>query len=162
MTRALVLIVALLSVAAQQPKVDESNVPDSEKRMPQGYHCKQPDVTIGKNEKAVHCSCEYSCHVDENGAIVEAESPDCMGYCHVNGRRCTCWPEGDPKKSCEAGPIADTDPILVSPRAANLQMTAAKNLPGHTAERNIRINGRRYRLQFLAGRWRAVTGTGEP
>lgn len=158
----MLLLLALISVAAQQPP-DESNIPDSEKRIPQGDYCKRADVGITKSERRAHaCSCVYSCHVDEQGNVVEAESPDCLAYCAVHGRRCSCWPEGDGKTVCEGGPIADADPILVSPAAADLRVAATKTLPGHTAERNIRINGRRYRLQFVAGRWRAVRGTGAP
>ncbi len=106
-----ILLAALLGFIAAQPP-DESNLPDSEKRMPPGWHCKRPDVTISKGEHAVHCPCTYSCTIDEEGNVTEHESSTCMGWCEKNGRKCTCWPEGDPQHPCtkvEGGPNARMD-----------------------------------------------------
>lgn len=156
--RAILLSLVLGVGVLFQQLPDESHIPDAEKRIPPGHYCKRPDVTITKNEKrAHHCACTFSCRVDEQGNVVEAESTDCLAYCHINGRRCTCHVE----EPCSEGPIAENDAVLVPPRLANLQVVAVKNLPGHTAERNERINGRRYRLQLVNARWQAVGGTGE-
>ena len=93
MTRLLLIVLALLSVAALQPP-DESNVPDSEKRIPMGHYCKLAGVPIGPKETRAHsCDCKYSCSIDEHGNVSEHESPNCLAYCHLNGRRCTCHPE---------------------------------------------------------------------
>jgi hypothetical protein len=100
MTRlVLLVIVAAVSIGAQR-QPDESNVPDSEKRIPPGHYCKRPDVPITPNETKAHaCACKYSCSVDEHGNVSEHESPDCLSFCHLHGRRCTCHVEEpcDPK-----------------------------------------------------------------
>lgn len=98
--QSLLILVALIGMAAQQPP-DESTVPDNEKRVPPGTVCKRPDVPIRPQERAVHCDCTYSCEIDTDGNVVEHESSTCSTYCHVNGRRCSCWPEGDPQHPCE-------------------------------------------------------------
>jgi len=95
MKRALLALFVFASLAMQtvQPP-DESNVPESEKRIPAGHYCKRPDVTITPREThAHHCDCKFSCSVDEEGNIVEHEAPNCLAYCHLNGRRCTCHTE---------------------------------------------------------------------
>jgi hypothetical protein len=93
MTRLALLVLVLLSVAAQRVP-DESNVPESEKRIPPGHYCKRPDVPISANETHAHsCACRYSCSVDEQGNVSEHESPNCLAFCHLNGRRCTCHVE---------------------------------------------------------------------
>lgn len=87
-----VLVLALAVVALQPP--DESNVPDSEKRIPQGDYCKRVGVTITPRETHAHaCDCKFSCSLDEDGNIVEHESPECLAFCHLHGRRCTCHVE---------------------------------------------------------------------
>jgi hypothetical protein len=89
----LLVVVGILSVGAQRPP-DESNVPESEKRIPPGHYCKRPDVPITRNETKAHaCDCKFSCSVDEQGQVSEHESPGCLAYCHLNGRRCTCHVE---------------------------------------------------------------------
>jgi|ERR1051326_3481605 hypothetical protein len=94
MKRILLALFVLSSLAMQTSQVDESNAPESEKRIPQGHYCKRPDVTIGPREaRAHHCDCKFSCSVDEEGNIVEHEAPNCLAYCHLNGRRCTCHTE---------------------------------------------------------------------
>jgi hypothetical protein len=115
--RALMLLLALVSLAAQQPP-DESNLPDSEKRIPIGHYCKRSDVPIGPRETKAHpCDCKYSCSVDENGVVTERESSSCLAYCHKNGRRCTCHPEGDPSVTCTTGNgLIDMDGQVVAVR----------------------------------------------
>ncbi len=95
--RRLLLLVAILASMAQQaqpPRVDESSLPESEKRIPQDHYCKRSDVAIGPREtRAHHCDCKFSCSLDENGDVVEHEEPSCLAFCHKNGRRCTCHVE---------------------------------------------------------------------
>jgi hypothetical protein len=113
-THVLILLFAVACLAAQQPP-DESNVPDIEKRIPPGHYCKREGVPIGRTETRAHsCSCKYSCSLDEDGTIVEHESADCLAYCHVNKRRCTCHVEEpcDPK----GGGLTDMDGHLVAVR----------------------------------------------
>lgn len=94
---ALVLLVSAaggLATAVAQKPPDESNLPDSEKRIPAGHYCKAPDVTIGPREtRAHHCGCKYACSIDEQGNVSEHEDEKCLAYCHANGRRCTCHVE---------------------------------------------------------------------
>ena len=106
----LILALALLGVAALQTErpcwvthtCDESNVPDIEKQVPPGDYCKRSDVTIRPSETHAHpCDCQYSCTVDNEGNVIDHESSTCKVYCKINGRRCTCWPEGDPKVECD-------------------------------------------------------------
>lgn len=90
-----IIIVSLLAagLAAQQPP-DESNVPEAEKRIPPGHYCKREGVPIGPTETRAHsCACTFACSVDEEGNVTEQESPNCLAYCHVNQRRCTCHVE---------------------------------------------------------------------
>ena len=90
-----ILMVSLLAVglAAQQPP-DESNVPEAEKRIPPGHYCKREGVPIGPTETHAHsCACTFACSVDEEGNVIEQESPNCLAYCHINKRRCTCHVE---------------------------------------------------------------------
>jgi hypothetical protein len=119
MNRAVVAIVALAALAAQKP-YDESDLPEAERRIPPGHYCKRPDVPIGPAEtRAHHCACKYSCRVDEAGNVIEHESPDCLSFCHKNGRKCTCHPEGDPAVTCEGQPSdawVDMDGQLVAVR----------------------------------------------
>jgi hypothetical protein len=110
--RLLLIFLALAGIAALQPP-DEANVPESEKRIPMGHYCKRPDVAIGPREtRAHHCDCKYSCSIDENGAVVEHEAPECLSFCHLNGRRCTCHVEEpcDPKR----GGLVDMDGNLIA------------------------------------------------
>jgi len=93
MKRIAIVILALLAVAAQQ-RPDESNLPESEKRIPAGDYCKKADVPIGPRETHAHpCSCTFSCTVDEHGTVVEHEDGSCKAFCQKNGRRCTCHVE---------------------------------------------------------------------
>lgn len=86
-------VLGLGGLAAIQPP-DESHLPDSEKRIPQGHYCKRPDVPITPREtRAHHCTCKYTCSVDEHGNVSEHEDTQCLAYCHLNGRRCTCHVE---------------------------------------------------------------------
>jgi hypothetical protein len=152
--RLALVVLAFVSVGAQQPP-DESHLPDSEKRIPPGHYCKS--VPPGPRETKAHlCPCQYSCKIDGAGNVTEAESSDCLSYCKVNGRRCTCWPEGDPSQTCTFGEIAADDPILVPP-PINLMMSPLTTIPGHTAERNERINGKFIRFQQVNGQWQAVS-----
>jgi hypothetical protein len=93
MKRLAIIVLALAAVAAQQPP-DESNVPESEKRIPPGHYCKRAGVAIGPRETHAHsCNCTFSCTVDKDGNIVEHEDASCQAFCHKNGRRCTCHVE---------------------------------------------------------------------
>lgn len=99
MTRLLLIVAAIATLVAQHPP-DESRVPESEKRIPPGHYCKHTEP--GPRETSAHqCACTYSCRIDSNGTVTESESPSCLAFCHVNGRRCTCWPEGDPLHPCQ-------------------------------------------------------------
>ena len=113
MKHVLLLAVALVGLAAQQPP-DESNVPEAEKRIPPFHYCKRVGVTIGPKETRAHsCDCKYSCTVNAQGEIVEHESPGCLSYCHVNGRKCTCHVE----EACPDGhhnALMDMDGRVVS------------------------------------------------
>lgn len=106
MMRILALLLAVLSLSAQRPP-DESNLPDSEKRIPPGHFCQQSAVydynqQHGRRSAQAHpCSCQYACSMDADGNVTEHEAPSCLAFCHVNGRHCTCWPEGDPKVVCD-------------------------------------------------------------
>ncbi len=113
-----IVMVSLLAVGlvGQQPP-DESNVPAAEKRIPPGHYCKHEGVPIGPTETRAHsCACSFACSVDEDGNVTEQESPNCLAYCHVNNRRCTCHVE-EPTK-CEGSPQAqawvDMDGRLVA------------------------------------------------
>jgi hypothetical protein len=93
--RYLLILVAAVGIGAQaiQPP-DETNVPANEKRIPPGHYCKAMGVPIGKSETRAHsCGCTYSCYVDNDGNIIDHESEDCLTYCHINGRTCTCHVE---------------------------------------------------------------------
>lgn len=71
-----------------------------ETRIPAGHYCKS--VAPGPKEKSAHqCSCTYHCTINPDGSITEAESDTCLSWCHKDGRRCSCWPEGDPQHPCE-------------------------------------------------------------
>ena len=112
--RVVLLLLALLSIAAQPP-VDERDVPDVEKRIPPGHYCKRSDVTIGPKETRAHpCECKFSCSLDENGDIIEHEAPSCLAFCHKNGRRCTCHVE----EPCEpkGNALVDMDGHVVAVR----------------------------------------------
>jgi hypothetical protein len=74
---------------------DDSMFPDTERRIPPGDYCKNMEVTIRPTEThAHHCDCTYSCSIDEDGNVTDHESVSCQAWCQINGRRCTCWPEG--------------------------------------------------------------------
>jgi hypothetical protein len=94
MRRLLVLLLAAASLSAQQPP-DESNVPAEEKRIPPGHYCKAKDVPISPREKnAHHCDCKMVCDFDQDGNQTgERTSNDCMSWCELNGRKCTCHVE---------------------------------------------------------------------
>jgi hypothetical protein len=94
--RVLLLVLAALSIGAQQPR----QLPPPGERMPEGYHCKRPDVAISKGERATHCDCKYTCSMNPDGSVNEHEDPSCSAYCHEKGQTCTCWPEGDPQHPC--------------------------------------------------------------
>jgi len=114
MKRVLFLLLALSSLAAQQPP-DESNLPESERQIPPGHYCKRADVTITPREKNAHpCSCKYSCSINEKGEIVEHEEQGCKAFCHANGRRCTCHVE----EPCEpkGNALMDMDGNVVAVR----------------------------------------------
>lgn len=115
MKRLLLIMLAALSIAALQPP-DETNVPDSEKRIPAGHYCKRSDVTISPRETRAHsCDCKYSCTTDSDGNIVEHESPNCLAFCHVNNRRCTCHPEEPcPKDGGHDNALMDMDGRVVA------------------------------------------------
>ena len=53
MKRIAIVTLALLALAAQQ-RPDESNLPESEKRIPAGDYCKKADVPIGPHETHAH------------------------------------------------------------------------------------------------------------
>jgi len=114
MKRVLFLLLAISSIAALQPP-DESNLPESETRIPAGHYCKRADVTITAKETRAHpCSCKYSCSLDENGDVVEHEEPSCLAFCHKNGRTCTCHVE----EPCEpkGNALMDMDGRVVASR----------------------------------------------
>jgi hypothetical protein len=93
MKRLTIIVLALAALAAQQTP-DESNVPESEKRIPPGHYCKKVGVPIGPRETHAHpCDCKFSCTVDAEGRITEREDASCQAFCHKNGRRCTCHVE---------------------------------------------------------------------
>src|SRR5437899_2315466 len=70
-----------------------------ETRIPAGHYCKS--VLPGPKETKGHlCGCTYSCHINPDGSITEPESDACLSFCHKDGRRCTCHPEGDPSVTC--------------------------------------------------------------
>jgi hypothetical protein len=106
----LALSVSLMALSAQSPVVPkpddpEANIPDEEKRIPPGHYCKRPDVEIRPTETmAHHCDCIYTCSIDEDGAAHDNESSNCLAWCQKNGRRCSCYPEGDPLHPCEGQP----------------------------------------------------------
>ena len=78
MKRLLLIVLAVLSVAAQ------------ETTLPQDHYCM--NHAPRKNEVRAHeCHCQYFCHLDEHGKAIESESQDCKVYCHRE--RCTCHPE---------------------------------------------------------------------
>ena len=78
MKRLLLIVLAVLSVAAQ------------ETTLPQDHYCM--NHAPPKNEVRAHeCHCQYFCHLDEHGNAIESESHDCKVYCHRE--RCTCHPE---------------------------------------------------------------------
>ncbi len=82
---------------------DESNLPDSEKRIPPGDYCKRVGVRIGPRESRAHsCDCKFSCTIDEHGAVVQHEDASCQAFCEKNGRRCTCHVE-EPCPGSEPG-----------------------------------------------------------
>lgn len=122
MWRAIALALAVLSLSAQRPP-DESNIPDSEKRIPPGHYCQQPHVYAdnqrrGRRSDLAHpCDCKYSCEIDAQGNVTDRESSTCLAYCHVNGRHCTCWPEGDPSVVCSktsGSALSDMDGHVVA------------------------------------------------
>lgn len=123
MTRLTLTILAItaVTVIARQPPVwlpdgPEELIPEVERRIPPGDYCKRSDVEIRPTEThAHHCDCEYSCTLSEDGTIVEHETSTCQAWCQKNGRRCTCWPEGDPSKACTApgSHAVDMDGVLI-------------------------------------------------
>lgn len=96
MNRVFVLIVALLSVAAQS-QYDPDGHLKSEHQIPAGDYCKRVGVPISPRETHAHsCDCKYACSVDENGEVHEFDGekhPSCKSYCSKDGRRCTCHVE---------------------------------------------------------------------
>ena len=101
------LTAALVGSAAAQPPVDESALPQSEKRIPPGHYCKRSDVTITPREThAHHCDCTMLCTVDADGNVTMRETASCMAYCEKNGRRCTCHVE-EPCPKPGANALAD-------------------------------------------------------
>ena len=103
----------LADVNFQPP--DESNVPDVEKRIPPGHICKKAGVPIGPREKAHACACKYSCDINiETGEVTERESEECMAYCHLNGRRCTCHVEEPCPGSKEHNALMNMDGRVVA------------------------------------------------
>lgn len=127
MRRLLLILVALASIAALQPP-DETNVPDSEKRIPPGHYCKLAGVTIGPRETHAHsCECTYSCTVDEAGRVTDHEASNCLAFCHLNGRRCTCHPEGEPGVECSktegSNALLDMDGRIVAMKRAGHEAT---------------------------------------
>lgn len=122
MRRLVAIALAVLALAAQRPP-DESNVPDSEKRIPPGHYCQltavyQENAQRGRRSALAHpCDCKYACTVDEQGNVQDHEASNCLSYCHVNGRRCTCHPEGDPSVTCDkasGSAVMDMDGHVVS------------------------------------------------
>ena len=93
MKRLALIFLALAALAAQQT-TDESNLSDSEKRIPPGDYCKRVGVRIGPRETRAHsCDCKFTCTIDEQGAVVQHEDATCQAFCEKNGRRCTCHVE---------------------------------------------------------------------
>lgn len=98
------------------PDGPEELIPEVERKIPPGDYCKRADVTIGPKETHAHpCNCEYSCTLNEDGSILEHESSQCQAWCQKNGRKCTCWPEGDPTKQCDVpgSHAVDMDGVLI-------------------------------------------------
>lgn len=85
-----ILAAALLGVAAAavQPP-DESNLPESETRIPAGHHC-LAGPPAANDPKGHECACKFSCSVDANGHVSDHEDVACLSYCHKNKRVCVC------------------------------------------------------------------------
>src|SRR5262245_65899488 len=80
------LVVGTQTQPPQPP--DESNLQESERRIPPGHYCKRADVPISKSETSAHpCSCKYSCSIDDEGNVMEGESRQCQAYCKKHGPR---------------------------------------------------------------------------
>lgn len=107
MKRLIVLLIALLSVGAQESPYDADGHLKTEHQIPAGHSCMQRQV-FDENAKrlaatgrrpsvALHpCDCAFACHVDANGNVSETggeKTPTCAAYCSKDGRRCGCHPE---------------------------------------------------------------------
>ena len=104
------------TVTQTQPP-DESNLQESERRIPPGHYCKRADVPISKSETSAHpCSCTYSCSVDEEGNVTESESSACQAFCKKNGRRCTCHVEEPCPGTAKGNAVMDMDGTVVAVR----------------------------------------------
>lgn len=118
--RRVVVAAALISLGFQQGP-DESNVPESEKRIPAGHFCMQKAVYDynSRNKRATQnahpCDCQFSCNLNpETGEVTEQESPDCQAFCHVNGRRCTCHTEEPCPGSAQGNALMDMNGHVVA------------------------------------------------
>jgi len=90
-------VIAFHGQARQIPDVDESGVPEVEKRIPQNHYC-QNHPPRPQDTRAHECHCGYTCNpiVDQDGNVIDYETkemPECKAYCRVHGRACSCHPE---------------------------------------------------------------------
>ena len=113
MKHVVLLVLAALSLSAQQPP-DESSLPPGEKKIPPFHYCKRSDVRITPRETRAHpCDCKMTCTVDAQGNVTMHESSNCMAYCEKNGRKCTCHVEAPcPKEGGNA--LMDMDGGVVA------------------------------------------------
>lgn len=105
----------------------EYNMNPNETRIPPGHYCVQREVfdynqsRARRSQASAHpCDCKMACVVDtdEDGTPTEEtrqEQPDCMSYCHLNGRRCTCHEEEPcPGSHPGANALVDMDGHVVA------------------------------------------------
>jgi len=109
------LVVGTQTQPPQPP--DESNLQESERRIPPGHYCKRADVPISKSETSAHpCSCKYSCSIDDEGNVMESESSECQAFCKKNGRRCTCHVEEPCPGTGKGNAMIDMDGTVIAVR----------------------------------------------
>ena len=126
---ALLGLVMGTQTGTQTQPPDESNLQESERRIPPGHYCKRADVPISKSETSAHpCSCKYSCSIDDEGNVMESESSECQAFCKKNGRRCTCHVEEPCPGTAKGNALMDMDGTVIAVRAHR------KNASGSTSQ----------------------------